>query len=451
MKSSPITLQPFTHPVNGSIQLPGSKSITNRALILAALCQQPVTLQGALFSDDTRYMVEALRTLGLKIDSNEAQHTLKVAGQNTELTEGTPNLFVGNAGTAARFLTAFLTARSGGSFKLDGSAAMRKRPMKGLLQSLESIGAAEIEFLGEAGFFPFQLKSKGLQGGDWQVDASASSQILSALLMIAPMAKDAVKVELAGKTVSHPFISMTLAMMEQFGQKAEAIDEHGPFHFSGEADYALNSSIYSIEPDATAASYFMMLPWVAGGRLTIKDTFGITLQGDIRFKDVLNPLGAFFSVEDDRHIVAKFKPHSAEGIQHNFNPISDTFLTLAALSPLLSSKSTISGIAHTRHQETDRIAAMATELKKLGQHVYETEDSLTIEPNVEALKTITKDKPIEIDTYEDHRVAMSFGILGCHNLHGDGRPWITINDPLCCAKTFPHFFDELARLRALSL
>lgn len=463
MKPETITIQPFAGPVNGAIQLPGSKSITNRALILAALSQGTLTLEGALFSDDTRHMVTALQALGLTIDADEAAKTITVVGQGGTFPHDQAELYVGNAGTAARFLTAMLTLKSGGKYKLDGSVAMRKRPMRGLLDALQSIGAAAIEYHGEPGFFPFTLTTQGVPSGTWNVDASASSQILSALLMIAPLASGPVTVTLQGTTVSHPFIDMTLAMMAQFGQPATAPEgsagsqepaARSPhavsvFSFSGSGHYAFPKGGYLVEPDATAASYFMMLPWVVGGRLLLRNAYHVTLQGDIRFTQMLGNLGAFFGVEQD-HLLAEFRTPKRAGISENFNAISDTFLTLAAITPLLDSTTTISGIAHTRQQETDRIAAMAQELKKLGQHVTETADSLTVSPNLKKMRQLTANAPITLDTYDDHRVAMSFTILGCYDLHGDGRPWLTIHDPMCCAKTFPDFFDKLENLCAQS-
>lgn len=444
--TDPLTIQPFTKPVRGRVTLPGSKSITNRALILAALSRESLTLEGALFSDDTRIMAEALRRLGVTVSEDERGKEIFVKGCGGQLPNAEAELYVGNAGTAARFLTAMLCLRQGGVYQLDGSAPMRKRPMRGLLDALVAHGAAEVEYQGEHGFFPFTLKTKGMPGGELSVDASASSQILSALLMIAPLAPEPLTLTLAGETVSHPFIGMTLAMMEQFGAPPQGESDTGPFYFAGQGSYYYPRPAYVIEPDAMAASYFAMLPWVVGGSLALERCYGIGLQGDIKFIEAISPLGAFFNVEGN-DLIAEFRERQTPGVNLDFNAISDTFLTLAAITPLLNGPTTISGIAHTRHQETDRIAAMASELRKLGQRVDETDDSLTVHPYKAAMVAATKDAPLAIDTYEDHRVAMSFGILGSHDLHGDGRPWLIIKDPGCCAKTFPHFFDVLAKLR----
>ncbi|MBC2595116.1 3-phosphoshikimate 1-carboxyvinyltransferase [Ruficoccus amylovorans] len=442
-----LTISPFTRPASGTVSLPGSKSITNRALILAALSRESLTLEGALFSEDTEIMISALKALGFTLSPDPAGNSIFIVGRGGYILGRDIEINVGNAGTAARFLTAMLALKPRASFRLDGSEAMRKRPMKGLLDVLTHNGAIVPEFSGEPGFFPFEIKTRGLFGGTLSVDASASSQILSALLMVAPLAGGPTTVELTGETVSRPFIDMTLTMMAQFGTEPKSV-EHGRYHFAGEHSYYCARPAYVIEPDATAASYFMALPWVTGGSLRLQRMGNICLQGDIGFTEVMAALGMDSQTEDEDLVVSpKSAPAGDIPASFDFNAISDTFLTLAAISPLLEKPITITGIAHTRKQETDRVHAMATELRKLGQRVAETEDSLTITPDLAALKAATATAPVAIDTYHDHRVAMSFGILGCRNLHGDGRPWITINDPGCCAKTFPRFFEVLNDLR----
>jgi 3-phosphoshikimate 1-carboxyvinyltransferase len=313
--------------------------------------------------------------------------------------------------------------------------------MKGLLEFLAAKGS-EFVFHQEEWHFPFTMKTRGLKGGLWEVDASASSQILSALMMVAPLCEEAVTIRLIGDTVSKPFIQMTADMMKQFGAEIECKND---YHCPENSHYRRTEPEYQIEPDATAASYFFTLPYVAGGQIRIEGLEKNPLQGDIDYLKILTSLG--FYVEWDRNIIRVIAPNSlVNGGHFNFNPISDTFLTLAAISPILKTPTTITGIAHTRKQETDRISAMATELKKLGQDVTETEDSIHIKPSIENLKMAAQKNPI-IHTYEDHRVAMSFGILGSYNLFGDLRPWLKIEDPYCCAKTFPHFFKELEKIR----
>jgi len=392
-----LPIQPFTQPVRGSVTLPGSKSITNRALILAALGEKTVTLHGALFSRDTRIMVAALQTLGFAVRTDETALTITITGRGGEIPAREATLDIGNAGTAARFLTAFVCLRPDGLYHFDGDEAMRRRPIGALLAALESQGAQA-----SARSFPFTLKTAGLRGGAVELDASESSQMLSALLMVAPHARAPLTVKLKGEAGSKPFVTMTETMVRQFA--------------AAPADYR-------IEGDASAASYFLALPLVTGGALALPN-YGGPLQGDMKFSEVIG------AVARDRR-----------GLNRNFREFSDTFLTLAAIAPLLDGPTKITGIAHTRKQETDRVAGMARELKKLGQHVIETEDSLEIHP-----RPLTPG--VEIETYHDHRFAMSFGILGCHDLLKNGQPWLTIKDPACCAKTFPAFFDLLAGLRA---
>ena len=391
-----LPIQPFTQPVKGRVTLPGSKSITNRALILAALGTKTVTLRGALFSRDTRIMVAALQALGFAVATDEKALTITITGRGGEIPAREAKIDIGNAGTAARFLTAFVCLRPDGTYHFDGDEAMRRRPINALLEALACQGARA-----NSPHFPFTLKTAGLPGGVVELDASESSQMLSALLMVAPHATTPLSVKLKGAAGSKPFVLMTEAMLQQF---------------------AAQPTDYAIEGDASAASYFLALPIVTGGNLAFTN-YGGPLQGDVRFRDVIA------AVSPARHAVTQ-----------NFREFSDTFLTLAAIAPLLDGPTKISGIAHTRKQETDRVAGMANELKKLGQHVIETEDSLEIHPR--PLKA-----GVEIETYHDHRFAMSFGILGCHDLLKNGRPWLTIKDPACCAKTFPAFFDLLDGLR----
>jgi len=415
--ADPLSILPFTAPARGSVTLPGSKSITNRALILAALAEQPVTLRGALFSRDTRIMVAALRALGFRVETDEAELTITVWGQGGKIPNAEATIDVGNAGTAARFLTALVCLRKGGVYHFDGDAAMRARPIAGLLDALAQQGA-----VADSQKFPFTLRTNGLPGGVVTLDASASSQLVSALLLVAPRANTPLRVELLGETVSKPFIKMTERMVAQFA--------------------AASFSDYAIEGDATAASYFAALPVVTRGGVTINGlTLGLdALQGDT----------AFFSLLAEHRLITRVGERvestgkaNRGGISADFNAFSDTFLTLAAIAPLLDGPTKITGIAHTRHQETDRVAGMARELRKLGQEVIETEDSLEIHP-----------RPLPpgqvIETYHDHRFAMSFGVLGCYDLHGNGQPWLSIKDPACCGKTFPHFFEVLETLRVSS-
>ena len=412
-----LPIPPFTRPVRGSVTLPGSKSITNRAMILAALSHRTVTLCGALFSRDTSIMVDGLRALGFEVQTDEAALTIKVTGRGGEIPVREARIEVGNAGTAARFLTALVCLRPDGVYHFDGDEAMRRRPIGALLDALRPQGATA-----SSQSFPFTLKTTGLPGGIVELDASESSQLLSALLMVALHAKSPLTVTLKGAAGSKPFVEMTEQMLKQFA--AQPVD-------------------YVIEGDASAASYFLALTLVTNGTLAMPN-YGGRLQGDLKFREIIREVG--LSQEPDHNGVMNFftrNDSDRHAVSRNFREFSDTFLTLAALAPLLDGPTKITGIAHTRKQETDRVAGAARELKKLGQHVIETEDSLEIHP-----QPLTPG--IEIETYHDHRFAMSFAILGCHDLLQNGRPWLTIKDPACCAKTFPAFFDVLETLRRKS-
>lgn len=423
-----LPIAPFTRPVRGEVTLPGSKSLTNRALLLAALCDHPVVLTGALFSEDTQLMVEALRRLGLTVFANEPARTLAVSDQASAFQAKAPvDLFAGLAGTAARFLTALCAAAPRGVYRIDGVSQMRKRPMRGLIESLRALGA-EVRCTEREGFFPLEIHARGLRGGPVAIDASESSQLLSALLMVAPLARAATQITLTSE-VRWTFVEMTFRLMAEFGVRIDHADSSTTFEMKP-GRYSAPSR-YAIEPDATAASYFQALPLVVGGTLALPGLRppGDGLQGDSAFVDVL----------------ARARARAAGHVlEENFHEISDTFLTLAAIAPLLAGPTRITGIAHTRQQETDRVAGMTRELTRLGQRVVETRGELEIHPQSLRLGET-------IETYGDHRFAMSFAILGCRDVRGDGRPWLSIRDPACCAKTFPNFFELLETLRQKSL
>lgn len=411
-----LPIQPFHRSVLGAVALPGSKSITNRALVLAAIGDREITLTGALFSRDTRIMIAALQALGFFVRADESEHTITVVGQGGKIPHREATIDVGNAGTAARFLTALVCLREDGVYHFDGDEAMRRRPIGPLLEALESQGAHA-----NARHFPFTLRTAGLTGGIVHLDASESSQLLSALLLVAPRARARLEVALKGETVSRPFVAMTERMLAQFTPTPER---------------------YAIEVDASAASYFLALPLAAEATVQLPGFTSDGLQGDAAFAGVLRETGLRVERLRARDGVetSRIPNRKRNGLIVDFNAFSDTFLTLAALAPLLDGPTRITGIAHTRKQETDRVAGMAAELRKLGQHVVEEHDALEIHP-----RPLTRD--VEIETYHDHRFAMSFGILGCHDLTGDGRPWLKIKDPACCAKTFPDFFARLEALR----
>lgn len=431
-----LPIRPFTRPARGEVTLPGSKSITNRALLLAALCEGPVTLTGALFSEDTEFMAETLNRLGIAVKSDPVAKTFHVVGQAGNIPAPSADLFVGNAGTAARFLTALCAAAKSGTYYIDGVPQMRKRPMKGLIDALRSLGA-NIRCTGEEGFFPLEIHARGLRDGEVRIDASESSQMLSAMLMAAPLANGEIRIIVTDKT-RWAFVEMTRRIMDEFGVKSSKSPL--TFEFIVKPDTYTSPGNFVVEPDASAASYYLALPLVIGGTLRLPGLrpVGLGLQGDARFAEIVE----FFK-----------NRQNAEDSTHDFRDFSDTFLTLAAITPLLEGTTKITGIAHTRKQETDRVAGMAAELKKLGQGVVEEHDALTITPDLAALRRAADAAPggiIEIETHHDHRFAMSFGILGCYNLRGDGSPWLAIRNPACCAKTFPNFFEVLEKVRITS-
>lgn len=442
--------------------MPGSKSLTNRMLALAALGQGPLTLKGALFSEDTRLMAAALRALGFAVREDPSLSTIAVEGLGGRIPAPGADLFVGLAGTAARFLTALCAAAPAGVFRIDGVPQMRKRPMRALIEALRRLGA-DIRCTGEEGFLPVEVHARGLRGGAVRIDAGESSQMLSALLLVAPLAEAGVSVELTA-AVREPFVDMTVQLMRRFG--VECVRRPGsfevrrqPYSFEGREDPG--GKAYQVEPDATAASYFLALPLATGGRLVVSrlrrpEPGREALQGDLRFAGVLAEAG--MEVRDEAGgLSAEVSPNEApRGGDWDFREFSDTFLTLAAAAPLLAGPTRIGGIGHTRRQETDRIEAMAAELRKIvGNHnVLTTADSIEIQPvSPDEIRRNVRRRPgeiVPIETYGDHRVAMSFAILGCHPLFGNDRPWIAIRDPACCSKTFPNFFDELARVRKAS-
>ncbi len=449
-----LTIRPFRTPARGVARVPGSKSVTNRALIFAALAEGETRFTGALFSRDTRILIAALRELGFAVEADEAARTIRIEGQGGRIPRRTATLHVGNAGTAARFLTAFLALAPDGVYQLDGDEAMRARPMAGLLAALGGAGCRALAPDGSpATSFPFTLHTAG-RLGELVVDASASSQLLSALLMVLPLAAGA-SVRMAGSTVSEPFVTMTERMCAQFGRPLVR-DAAGRWSCPDPGSYAAPGA-YAIEPDATAASYFIALPAVTGAGASVR-VHGYAddgLQGDTAFARVAAACGADLASEDAALRIRAWP--AIRGGDFDFNAFSDTFLTLATVATLADGPTTIRGIAHTRKQETDRVLAMATELERLGQRVVPSAgelradgslSSLTIHPDRAALRRAAADGPVEIRTYEDHRMAMSFGVLGSFDLFGDGRPWIAIQDPGCTGKTFPDFFEALEALRA---
>jgi 3-phosphoshikimate 1-carboxyvinyltransferase len=423
-----LPIQPVVQPVEGNVRVPGSKSITNRALLLAALAEGTSRLEGALFSDDTHYMSEALRQLGIPVRADADAELFEVTGAGGQLPADTAELFVGNSGTTARFITALL-ALGRGPYRLDGVPRMRERPIGELLDVLRQLGVDARDELG-TGSLPLEVRSNGWRGGKVTMHAEKSSQPLSGLLMVAPLAENGLEIEVAGELFSQPYIEITTRMMDQWGA---ALTHENLRHFQIPGGQNYRAQTYRIEPDASGASYFWAAAAVTGGRVRVEGIGQGALQGDAAFVDVLEQMGCAVTRGDD-FIEVRGVPH-LRGIDVDMNSISDTVMTLAAIAPFADEPVNIRNVAHIRHKETDRIAAVATELRRLGVTVDERADGLTIHP-ASALQ------PAHIKTYDDHRMAMSFAITG---LRASG---VEILDPGCVAKTFPDFFERLDALCA---
>ena len=421
-----IQIQPIRKPINATIEVPGSKSYTNRALLVAAMARGTSTLTGALFSDDTRYMSASLRKLGVRIDADEKQARFDIHGNGGDIPVANADLYIGNSGTTSRSLTAYVSLGHG-KFVIDGDEPMRHgRPIADLLDALRQIGvSARTQF--ENGHLPVIVEANGLVGGKTQLDISKSSQFLTALLLIAPYAKNGMEIEVLGSRTM-PYIDITRSVMAAFGVQVIS-EDYTYFRIEGGQQYQPRN--YNIEPDASNASYFFAAAALTGGRVTVQHLNLDSAQGDLQFLHILEQMGCQTTVSNTG-ITVTGPRRQLKGIDVDMRTISDTALTLAAIAPFADGKVTIRNIEHTRWQETDRIHAMVTELRKLGVPVVEHQDGLEISP-----APIT---PAAIDTYEDHRVAMAFSLIG---LKTSG---IRINDPECVGKTFPNYFEVLEQL-----
>ena len=409
-----------------TVTVPGSKSITNRALIAAALADGSSELVGALHSDDTRYMAAALNALGVIVESNEAKASFRIEGGGGTFTAPEADLFVGNSGTTMRFLTAALPLGHG-RYRIDGVPRMRLRPIGPLIAALNDLGAnARSE--ADTGCPPVVVHAAGLRGGQTRMAGDLSSQYFSALLLSAPYARDGVAVDIIGDLVSKAYLPMTAAVMAAFGVSAD-LDTVSWRRIGVAAGQRYTGRHYHVEPDASNASYFFAAAAVTSGRVRIDGIGRDSTQGDLRFVDVLAKMGAEVEIGDGYTEVRGPRQGDLRGVDLDLGPISDTAQTLAAIAPFASGPTTIRGIAHARLKETDRVSALATELRRLGQDVDEFPDGLRVTPRPL--------RPADIDTYDDHRMAMSFAVTALR------APGIRLRDPGCVAKTFPGFFDVL--------
>jgi 3-phosphoshikimate 1-carboxyvinyltransferase len=423
-----ITIRPWTEPpLQAAVRVPGSKSLTNRALVVAALAEGPSVLNGALDCEDTQVMITALRSIGITVDHDPGSAMIEIKGCAGVIPARSATLHLANSGTSLRFLTAMLCTGTG-TFHLDGSLRMRQRPISDLLNALNRLGARTWSDLG-TDCPPVTIEASGLAGNDVFVKGDISSQFLSALLMAVPIAKEPTTVEVDGILVSQPYITMTIAVMAAFGvtvnnRRFRRFDVR-PARYRG--------CHYPVEPDASAASYFFALAAITGGTVTVEGLGTTSVQGDMAFVDVLEHMGCAVKRESTRTTVTG---GPLRAVDVDMNGFSDTVMTLAVVALFGAGVSRIRNVAHIRHKETDRIAALATELRKLGARVDEQRDGLLIDPpSPDKLHGAT------IATYNDHRMAMSFSLAGLR-IAG-----VTIDDPGCVAKTYPGYWADLDRLR----
>lgn len=423
-------------PVEITVEVPGSKSITNRALLMAAMGKGKSELNGVLFSDDTRYFLQALKVLGFEIEIDEEEKRICITGQGGEIPKKEAEIYVGSAGTAARFLTAFL-AMGDGVYKVDSSEQMKKRPMKELVCALEELGA-KISYQEEMYNFPMIIK--GIGAGDASRERTAevelnidrSSQFLSALLMVAPLCFECLTIRLTGTRNARSYVEITEQMMKQFGHPG--VEKARNCYTVKKAGYLAKE--YQIEPDVSAACYFYAMAAVTGGNAMVYHMRKDSLQGDMKFLNVLEQMGCTLSwkSEKGREELWLKGPEGGRlhGIEKAFSDFSDQALTMAAIAPFADAPVVIQGIAHIRGQESDRIKVIHTELERMGIKCRETEDGITIYPG--------EVQGALVHTYDDHRAAMAFAITG---LRAEG---IVIENPSCCKKTFPEYFSVLENI-----
>ena len=402
--------------------------MTNRALLLAALSEEEAILQGVLFSDDSRHFLDCLVTLGYKLDINETEKTVKLQGCGRNIPNKFAKINVGSAGTAARFITAML-ALSDGGYEIGCSEQMEKRPMEELFKVLTDMGA-QFTYLKEEGHLPVRVKGNGGICKDINMDISKSTQFLSAMLMVTPVTDSGICIRITSEKKEGSYIHITMKMLQSFGVDVK---------FDGECytvpgKQKLQIGTYYIEPDVSAACYFYGMAALTGGKVIVKNVHSDSMQGDLKFLSVLEKMGCEKTEEQDGIAIQGPQDVKLKGVDINMNDFSDQALTLAALAPFADSETVIRNIGHIRGQECNRMAAIVNELKKCGIGCWEDGDDIHIEPGEIA--------PAVIETYEDHRVAMAFTLLG---LKANG---IVISNPMCCKKTFETYYKVLEQFIA---
>ncbi len=422
-----LTLQPINC-IDGEINLPGSKSVSNRALLLAALAKGKTRLTNLLDSDDIRHMLNALSSLGVNYQLSDDKTVCEVEGlgQAFNTSDQALELFLGNAGTAMRPLAAALCLGNG-EYTLTGEPRMKERPIGHLVEALRQVGA-DVSYLENDNYPPLLIKGTGLKGGEVEIDGSISSQFLTAFLMAAPLANTNTVIRIKGDLVSKPYIDITLNIMAQFGVEVENQD-YQTFIVPAGQRY-LSPGEFLVEGDASSASYFLAAAAIKGGSVKVTGIGKKSIQGDVQFADALAEMGAEIEWGDD-YVIAR--RGELRAVDMDFNHIPDAAMTIATAALFAKGTTSIRNVYNWRVKETDRLSAMATELRKVGALVDEGEDYITITPP-ETLKHAA------IDTYDDHRMAMCFSLVALSDTP------VTINDPKCTSKTFPDYFDRLQGL-----
>jgi 3-phosphoshikimate 1-carboxyvinyltransferase len=429
--TSDVTIHPIDRAFMATIRPPGSKSLTNRALVLAAMCQRTCTLSNVLFADDTRVMLAALQQLGFELTIDEPASTVTVHGKAGKVPVTQAALFCGNSGTTIRFLTA-LCALGDGSYQLDGIDRMRQRPIGQLVELLGSMGG-KIEYVGQAGFPPVRVHAQGMPGGVIQYPSAASSQYLSAVLMVSPYAQHEVHVDLIGEQTSWPYVWMTMRLMDQFGITPELTRDPStgaPQRITvPQGTYTATS--YAIEPDASNAAYFLAIAALhPGSSVTVPGLGTQSLQGDVEFCRMLKRMGAAVVINKDSVTVTG--TDQLRGVDVNLLDMPDQAQTLAVVALFASGQTILRGLHTLRLKETDRLTALSNELQKFGAAVnVQGDDTLIINPPEQP-------RPAAVDTYDDHRMAMSFAMAGTR-IQG-----VVIRDARCVNKTFPEYFKVLS-------
>ena len=431
MNNNVYKVKKLTRPVDWVVEVPGSKSMTNRALLMAALADGKTTLKGVLFSDDSRNFLGSLKSLGFDVEIDEAAKVVSVTGLNGRIPVAEGEIYVGSAGTAARFLTAML-AMAEGTFVVNASEQMKKRPMKPLFDVLTDLGA-EITCLENEGFLPVRVKGIGgrLPAHEMcrvKLDISKSTQFLSALMLISPMVKQGLHIEITSERKDGSYIRITRKMMEQFGAQ---VDFDG-INYTMKAGIAYKPGRYQIEPDVSAACYFYAAAALTGGRTIVKNVTWECMQGDLKFISLLEQMGCVVKDTPEGIEVRGAEGGRLKGLTVDMKDFSDQTMTLAAIAPYADGDVRIENIGHIRLQESDRIHAIATELTRMGVSCEEEPEAVNIHPSMP--------KPAVVQTYDDHRMAMAFALTGLRTAG------IEIADPMCCRKTFEEYFEVLDSL-----